>query len=372
MIIDQLSDKSGVKLHSFSKLYNIPEFVKAASSEDLTGSDSNLPSSVYGDPRNLKFPCHTSSSTYVSMAYFLDQQETFGKIASTIKDRILKAADYFGIRPELDSLIEKHASMQKHSEEDLADDDFAIVVKFETGRKTRSYPIRNAEEVKAAADWMSKYANDLNFSDRKTIADKILTKAAEYGVRLDNETDINKFAANGLVSKTKVASMLFDRAKALKTLKKDPEVQLMLAKTAQHILNNDSPGLMDKAASIISSVDTEYKIKSLGSVNDLYSITVKEANAIANDHVQLTNGSVYKKAELENIKLDEIKDVFGSEFADRVSSGGLFVDSEKLAEELMTLPRGDASLFDTLVGSLGVKTAYKQASSKVIKVEDFV
>ena len=371
-MIDQSNDGAGVGLHNMTKLYDVPEFVKSASAAAITGQGSELPPNVYGDTRNLKFPCHSSPATYVSMAYFLDQQETFGKIASTIKDRILKAADYFGIRPELDSLIEKHASMQKHSEEDLADDDFAIVVKFETGRKTSSYPIRNAEEVKAAADWMSKYANDLNFSDRKTIADKILTKAAEYGVRLDNETDINKFAANGLVSKTKVASMLFDRAKALKTLKKDPEVQLMLAKTAQHILNNDSPGLMDKAASIISSVDTEYKIKSLGSVNDLYSITVKEANAIANDHVQLTNGSVYKKAELENIKLDEIKDVFGSEFADRVSSGGLFVDSEKLAEELMTLPRGDASLFDTLVGSLGVKTAYKQASSKVIKVEDFV
>jgi hypothetical protein len=81
---------------------------------------------------------------------------------------------------------------------------------------------------------------------------------------------------------------------------------------------------------------------------------------------------VYKKAELESIKLDEIKDLFGNEFADRVSSGGLFVDSEKLAEELATLPRGDAGLFDKLVDGLGIKTAYKQASSNVIKVEDFV
>lgn len=372
MIIDQVGDKSGVKLHSFNKLYDVPEFVKSASSAEITGSEKTLPSSVYGDPRTLKFPCHTPSSTYVSLAYFLDQEKSFGKIASSIKGRILKAGDYFGIRGELDSLIEKHASMQKHSEEDLSDDDFAIVVKFETGHKTRSYPVRNSEEVKAAAEWMNKYANDLNFTDRKTIAGKILAKAAEFGVKLDNETNMIKFAANGLVSKTKVASMLFDRARALKTLKKDPEVQTMLAKTAQYILNNSAPEIMDKAAAIISSVDAEYKFNSMGSVNDLYSLTVKEASELVNGHVQLTNGSVYKKAELESIKLDEIKDVFGEDFAGRVSSGGLFVDAEKLAEELATLPRSDAGLFDKLVDSLGVKTAYKQASSNVIKVEDFL
>lgn len=372
MILDQASDRSGIKLHSLSKLYNVPEFVKSASYHEIAADEKQLPSSVYGDPRSLKFPCHTSSATYVSMAYFLDQEKEFGKSASVIKDRILKAADFFGIRPDVDGLIEKHASMQKHSEEDLKDDDFAIVVKFESGHKTRSYPIRNSEEVKAAAEWMRKHANDLNFSDRKTIANKILEKAAEYSVNLNNETDIIKFAANGLVSKTKVASMLFDRAKALKTLNKDIEIQTMLAKTAQLVLSNNSSHVMDKAAEIISSVDAQYKFKSLGSVNDLYTITVKEASQAISEHVQLTNGSVYKKAELENIKLDEIKDVFGNDFADRVSSGGLFVDAEKLAEELATLPRGDASLFDTLVGSLGVKTAYKQASCTTVKVEDYL
>ena len=286
----------------------MPEFVKSASSSELTGSGSNLPSSAYGDPRTLKFPCHTSASTFMSMAYFLDQEKSFGKVASVIKDRITKAADFFGIRSEVNELVEKHASMQKHSEEDLSDDDFAIVVKFESGHKTRSYPIRNAEEVKAAAEWMNKYANDLNFTDRKTIATKILEKSAEFGVGLCNENELMKFAANGMVSKTKVASMLFDRAKALKTLRKDQDIQVMLTKTAQHVLSNDSAELMDKAAAIIDSVDTQYKFKSLGSVNDLYLITVKQASEMLNDHIQLTNGSIYKKAELEKQALLQSQD----------------------------------------------------------------
>ena len=165
--------------------------------------------------------------------------------------------------------------------------------------------------------------------------------------------------------------MLFDRAKALKIIKKDPEIQEMLAKTAQHVLSSTGADL-DKAASIIEAVDKQYKFKSLGSASDLYSLSVKQASKLVNDHVQLTNGSVYEKTALETIKLDELKDVFGESFADRVSSGGLFVDAEKLAEELVTLPRNDANLFDRLVDGLGVKTAYKQASSNVIKVESFL
>jgi hypothetical protein len=354
-----------------TKLYDVPEFVKSASAAAITGQGSELPPNVYGDTRNLKFPCHSSPATYVSMAYFLDQEKSLGKVASAIKDRILRAADYFGIRADVDSLVEKHASQQSHTENDLSDSDFAMVVKFENGTKNRSYPLRNHEEVKAAAEWVEKYASDLNFHDRKVIASKILEKSAEFAVRLPNEDTINKLAANGLVSRTKAASMLFDRAKALKIIKKDPEIQEMLAKTAQHVLSSTFAD-MDKAASIIEAVDKQYKFKSLGSASDLYSLSIKQASKLVNDHVQLTNGSVYEKSALESIKLDELKDVFGNSFADRVSSGGLFVDAEKLAEELATLPRNDANLFDRLVDGLGVKTAYKQASSNVIRVESFI
>lgn len=370
-MIDQSNDGAGVGLHNMTKLYDVPEFVKSASAVAITGQGSELPPNVYGDTRNLKFPCHSSPATYVSMAYFLDQEKNLGKIASAIKGRILRAADYFGIRADVDALVEKHASHQLHTENDLNDSDFAMVVKFENGTKNRSYPLRNSEEVKAAADWIEKYASDLNFYDRKIIATKILEKSAEFAVKLPNEDTINKFAANGLVSRTKAAEMLFDRAKALKTIKKDPEIQEMLAKTAHHVLSSKGVDF-DKAASIIEAVDKQYKFKSLGSASDLYSLSVKQASKLVNDHVQLTNGSVYEKTALETIKLDELKDVFGESFANRVSSGGLFVDAEKLAEELATLPRNDAQLFDRLVDGLGVKTAYKQASSNVIKVETFL
>lgn len=370
-MIDQSNDGAGVGLHNMTKLYAVPSFVKSASASAITGQGMELPPSVYGDTRTLKFPCHSSPATYVSMTYFLDQEKTLGKVASVIKDRILKAADYFGIRADVDALVEKHAGSQTHSEDDLPDSDFAQVVRFADGTKSRNYPLRNPSEVEAAASWIGKYAEDMNFHDRKVVSQKILEKCAEFGVSPENEVELNKMATIGLVSRTKVANMLFDRAKALKILKKDSNIQEMLAKTAQAVLDRSSPDL-DKAASIIDSVDKQYNFKLLGSYRDLYSLTVKHASTAMEEHVQLTNGSVYKKASLEPIKLDELRDVFGEDFADRISSGGLFVDAEKLAEELLTLPRNDANLFDRLVGNLGVKTAYKKASFDTIRVEDFI
>lgn len=370
-VLDQSDDGSGTEFHRMSIVYAFPSFVKDASHESITGSESDLPSSVYGDPRFLKFPCHSSPATYISMSHFLEQESSLGKVAGSIKDRIVKAADYFGIRGHVNTLIEKHAELKTHSENELDDSCFALVTQYSNGNKTRNYPIRNEFELKAAASWLNKFSEDLKFNDRKVIATKILEKSAEFNIRLDNEDTLNQFAANGLASATKAASMLFDRAKALRVLKKDVGIQEMLVKAAQHIIEK-GPADIDKAASIIESVDNQYRISSLGKSTDLYSLSTKIAEAIIKDNVQLTNGSVYKKAELEDIKLDELKGVFGDSFAERISSGGLFVDSEKLAEELVTLPRNDANLFDNLVGSLGIKTSYKEASYDVVNVTDFI
>ena len=52
----------------------------------------------------------------------------------------------------------------------------------------------------------------------------------------------------------------------------------------------------------------------------------------------------------------------GSDFVERVSAGGVMLDTEKLAEELRTLPRGDAKLFEALANSAQIAPFNKQAS----------
>jgi hypothetical protein len=59
-----------------------------------------------------------------------------------------------------------------------------------------------------------------------------------------------------------------------------------------------------------------------------------------------------------------LRDILGEEFVNRVSTGGLMLDTEKLAEELRTLPRVDAKLFERLADSASVKPFGKEASAK--------
>jgi len=123
---------------------------------------------------------------------------------------------------------------------------------------------------------------------------------------------------------------------------------------------------MRKIASIIDRVDRDYKLskfETLGNAEDLFVFTIKQASEFAEDHVQLTSGSVYKKADLEKISADAIKDLLGDSFLDRVSAGGLILDAEKFAEELRTLPRRDAQLFDKLAESARLSPVVKQAES---------
>jgi len=274
------------------------------------------------------------------MLYCLENQGQLGKKASHIQGRIVKAAEYFGIKKHIDSLLEKHAQIHSVSLDALPDDIFAFVVEYE------------------------------NYYDRVKIAERILKKGDISEISSEDQDYLYKQAGAAVGTAKKAARMLLDRAMCLKTLGKDIDLQAGLAKAAQACLQDKnsvhSISGMRKIASIIDRVDRDYKLskfETLGNAEDLFVFTIKQASEFAEDHVQLTSGSVYKKADLEKISADAIKDLLGDSFLDRVSAGGLILDAEKFAEELRTLPRRDAQLFDKLAESARLSPVVKQAES---------
>ena len=106
MVMDQTTDPNGQTLHNLTKLYDPPEFVKAASHDVITGKSLGaLPPTAYGDPRTSQFPIDTPASTFVSMMYFLDARPGLGKMAALVEDRIDTAARYFGIEGDRKSVV---------------------------------------------------------------------------------------------------------------------------------------------------------------------------------------------------------------------------------------------------------------------------
>lgn len=367
--MDQQSDANGQTLHRLVKLYDAPDFVKNASSDAINYTSEEKNPNAFADVTSLSFPCHTAPATYVSMMYFLENKEGLGKRASHIQNRIVKAAEYFGVSRHINNLIEKHAAAHSDNIDSLPDEKFAYVFSYDNGTKERHLPIRNSSEVKEACSYLQRYRDEFVYSDRVKMAQKILKSGMLDKLSENDRTYLFKQAGAALGSAKNAASLLFKRAVALRRLGQDINVQQTLAKAAEACVNNTafthSMGGMQKIATLLDKVDREYKLQkmeSLGKPEDLFSFTVKQASDFSSDNVQLTTGNIYKKSDLSAIRPSDLQEVMGSDFVERVSAGGVMLDTEKLAEELRTLPRGDAKLFEALANSAQIAPFNKQAS----------
>jgi len=370
VVLDQAKDRTGQELHRITSLYGPPDFVKHASYSNICGDPKTLPLHIYADPRARRFPCHTSASTWMSAAFFADKRACYSsRDADAVENRLVKAAKYHGIAADIQGVFEKAAKYHANDKTALPDDAFAFVWNKDDGSTERHLPLRNKHEVKCAAEYIHTHRDEFTYADRRTMAKKVLTKAAEHGAGVEDYAEyLEKQAGNGACS-GKVAAQLLDNRAHL-TDNHAAKQQLKMA--ASLLRNNPSaahhPEKMQKLAAFIDVFDRENGIVSSygGSIQRpedvLFTVTEKTAAQVKAAHIPMTSGNIYKVADLQAVKLDTIRDWMGADFADEVSVGGLHVNMDKLAELLPTLPRGDAEHFDRLLSDNGVTPFAKEAS----------
>lgn len=368
MVMDQTTDPNGQTLHRLTRLYEPPEFVKVATHEQITGKGRDLPPESFADPRTRQFPTHTPAATVASAMYLVEAEAGLGKLAAAVRQRVDRAAEYFGVKGHVDRVREKAAAANAVGADPADDADYAFVAVYDGGAKDRRLPLRNAAEVKAAGDWLAQWRREFTYDDRRTIAEKILRKAAALGGLTDAEEQaLYKQAGFACGSGEKAAEAVFKRAEALRILRHDLDDQELLTKLALQLAEDPQvahdPAAMQKVASLLDETDRAHGLAGLGEPEDLFEFTVKEAQDYLEETVELTTGSTYKKADLAGVDLGAVREVMGAGFADRVSAAGLFLDVEKLAEELRTLPRGDAGLFDRLAAAARVVPVEKVAAA---------
>jgi len=366
-ILDQSDDLNGQELYRLTRVHKLPEFVKQASSDSILGPAEGLEQHQYAHPRGKHYPGHTAAATYISTLFFLDKRASWDVYtAKVIEDRLDKFAELHGIYDRVQKLKCDFNSVEKSAAAEH-DDDYALIVDGE-----RHYPLRNSHEVKAAADWLHKYKAEMPFEMRNQIATRLLEKAAKFGVSFGGELDefLEKQAGLGGCDSTTLARFLYERSVLYKRAN-HTDYALKVAEMAKGVLANrgvghDSDALVKLAALInqcdkLTGIDTV--ITDLAAPEDVFfSITEKKASRLRNKHVMLTSGNCYNIDDLDKARLECIRDVMGNDFADQVSTGGLFVAPEKLAEVIPTLPRGDAEIFDRLLGSMGIFPTVKTAA----------
>jgi hypothetical protein len=372
--MDQTRDLSGQQLHRFATLYEAPDFVKKADVGALCG-DPDMPSDVYGDPVHRIFPCHSQAATWASAAFFLTKRADLKpKDAEIIDQRIQRFAEYHGITRTINALRQKVASNVKNPLTDLSDEDFALVF-VEGNDKRRHYPLRNAQEVKAAADYLMKHRDSFPYQLRRDFADKVLQKAAAYGVNLGEQTSyIERQAGYGACSTKVAVNMLKDRVRAAQ---KGPgqmtEMQQELLKLANMFERYPSklrePGIRVKLAAVVDAYDRATGLNNsygewLQRPEDvLFELTNEKMASVVKDYCATITGNIYKLADLERIRTDDVRNYVGDDFADAVAGRDNYIDSEKAAAVIPTMDRGAAELFDQLMRELGIHPIAKEASA---------
>jgi hypothetical protein len=366
-ILDQTLDLNGQEQYRLCQLYEAPAFVKQATVEQLVGPEALQPH-LCGDKLHRRYPMHTKSATWMSSAFFYEKQAALPRLeAAKIEARLLEAADFWGILREVTDLKEKVAAMAKDDLSKLRDEDFAWVQGNE-----RQLPLRNALEVRAAAEYLEKYRDEFLYADRQKMARAILQKAARYGASLGDHDDLmERLAGFGGCSATEAAQLVNNRAKLARA--SHPDIATELEKMAAMILKDPqksrSPHRLAKVAETVDQLDRllhirEYS-KAVPRAEDvLFLVTRKTASSFADQHLSTTSGSVYDRDDLARLRTKDVRAYLGDELAGAVDGDGIHVDGTKVAEIVPTLPLGDARIFDQLCQEKGIRTFAKEAGAR--------
>lgn len=372
--LDHAHDVSGQETHRLTTLFPAPDFVKSAAEDRLVGDPEKLPRHIYADQHNKLYPCHTAPATWMSALFFNDKRAQFDeKTAAVIHERINKAAKYFGIAG-LVADLEKAASLSGIDDlDDLEDDDWGIVWLDQNGRKERHWPMRNAKEVKFAAAHFATYRDEFAFADRHQIATKILNKAAAYHADLGDEGEALVLAAGHGACAAKTASELL-RTRATLAQRSHADLAEGLEKLAAVVEQNPEQARSEdvrlKLAAAVDEFDRATHLCRLYGEGGLprpeevlFAVTEKVARDFMDQSVETTTGNVYALDDLEKLAVDDLREWLGDDFADAVSTGGVFVDREKLSAIVPTLDRGMAATFDRLLQEKRVDAVVKQAAA---------
>lgn len=377
--VDHVADASGSELLRLYGLYGdvIPDFVKRAD-YDKVMRPGRQPVTVYADPVRHQFPCHNAASTYLSALFYHEKRAEFHpKDQARIESRLDHYIDFWAIRGPVDRLLEARTSRVKAAADELPDSSFAYVWVAEDGSKERWMRMTTAAEVKQAADALENLAPRMPYPDRHVVARRILAKVAAFGAALapGQVEFLERQAGRGVCDPAKVVAMLDGRAKLASHNPplRNHVVQLAHAVKAAPQVFLD-PSTMVKLAETIYEVDMGLGIRPDGysdlvprPEDVLFEVSFTKTAQDLAERVATTSGTVYAKAALAKLPLDELRAVFGDDFADEVKAGSDAddgaVDPEKMAEVVATLPRPEAEMLDRLMTENNLRPDMRKAAS---------
>lgn len=318
-------------------------------------SASAIEDELFADPTRRLFPLDCPGATWLSAAYFAKNAAAlpYGKEEHAWVARSIKAASrVFGIEKDVEAIMT--AISTPAVEKVAADDDsnYGLVMHDErTGDVLcKRYPMFDDRGVKLASDYFDQYRGRYPMAVRRSIAKNIMTKAAEYGVDVYGlKSSVLREAGFGLPRKDVLMSEILERAQ----LTKDAEASIALANINELIVGLSDTEVgenLDKIAEVVDAFDRaagltkHYGIRITTPADILYDISVKLAEAMVEDSVELAN-HVFSLNKLAELSPDVFGSVLGDDFAKAITKSGS-IDRELLSDNLHSLPHPDKSALE--------------------------
>lgn len=327
----------------------IPAYVMDSELQTKEAADK-LADTEFADDTGRMLPIDSPASTWLSAAYFAKNGTAdtgFSKrMLSYIESRIKSAADVYGIRKDVDAIME--AVRVPDAVKCAADDDsnYGWVQKTAAGVERR-YPMFDEAGVMKAASYFVENRRHYPRDMRKTIATAIAAKAAGYGIKVADA--VRREAGIGIPRRDTVMAELLARAHMCK----DAETSAVVANINEMIATCSAEELaesLDKVADILDTMDRSegfdraYGRKLLSPADFLYDIDPKVAEAALTDSVELVR-NIFSLQKLAELPESVFGDVLGDDFVGRIK-GAQGIDSVKLADELNSLPRPDKAALE--------------------------
>lgn len=377
--MDSFSDNLGTGLHAIMQKYSVPAFVKSASSTDIKPdfSEEEL-ARVCADPTNLRYPCHTKAATWISAAYLADEYDKIKPYyRKYVGDRIMKFAEYFGIKDDVEQIVNSKVNTVKQaSAVPEYPDDYYMLITEKNGQIKKAGLLNNEQAVQRGADWLIKNRDRLPLHMCTEAAVQLYKRAGALGMEPPHKEQLQRMLGYGFNDPNTIAGALEKRARA-KNLP-EPKLAKTLLKMAQEIRNNPpevGSETLYKVACFMDEYDHRNGLIAARKRHEysrpedvIYKTTVSELQKFASSTIKLQNGSIYELEKMGALDRQKFTETFGTDMASECFTGNK-LNKEAAVNIFPTLPRPMADQLTRVCRSCGVAPS-RQEKAAAVKIPE--